>query len=124
MSIARDGKLVHYKAYGQLDATTGTPMPLVVDTLILSEFQSNCYVVRTDRTAAEAKARVTGFRESAPLALSGQPGTGCVGSLEAALLSKHCVNCTTAASTCCGGSPAALNCAVSCGVTAVACVFA
>jgi CubicO group peptidase (beta-lactamase class C family) len=28
IAIARDGKLVHYKAYGQLDATKGTPMPL------------------------------------------------------------------------------------------------
>src|SRR5260370_16072711 len=28
VAIARDGKLVHYKAYGQLDATTGTPMPV------------------------------------------------------------------------------------------------
>ena len=28
VAIARDGKLVHYKAYGQLDATKGTPMPL------------------------------------------------------------------------------------------------
>ena len=27
VAIARDGKLVHYKAYGQLDATIGTPMP-------------------------------------------------------------------------------------------------
>ena len=27
IAIARDGKLVHYKAYGQLDATKGTPMP-------------------------------------------------------------------------------------------------
>ena len=27
VAIARDGKLVHYKAYGQLDATKGTPMP-------------------------------------------------------------------------------------------------
>src|SRR3982074_1891525 len=26
-AIARDGKLVHYKAYGQLDATKATPMP-------------------------------------------------------------------------------------------------
>jgi CubicO group peptidase (beta-lactamase class C family) len=28
VAIARDGKLVHYKAYGQLDAAKGTPMPL------------------------------------------------------------------------------------------------
>src|SRR3978361_98431 len=28
VAIARDGKLVHYKAYGQLDASRGTPMPL------------------------------------------------------------------------------------------------
>src|SRR5687768_10059840 len=28
VAIARDGKLVHYKAYGQLDPTKGTPMPL------------------------------------------------------------------------------------------------
>lgn len=28
LAIARGGKLVHYKAYGQLDATKGTPMPL------------------------------------------------------------------------------------------------
>ena len=28
VAIARDGKLVHYKAYGQLDAARGTPMPL------------------------------------------------------------------------------------------------
>ena len=28
VAIARDGKLVHYKAYGQLDETRGTPMPL------------------------------------------------------------------------------------------------
>jgi hypothetical protein len=28
VAIARDGKLVHYMAYGQLDATKGTPMPL------------------------------------------------------------------------------------------------
>ena len=28
VAIARDGKLVHYKAYGQLDATKGTPMTL------------------------------------------------------------------------------------------------
>src|SRR6478672_6674412 len=28
VAIARDGKLVHYKAYGQLDAVKGTPMPL------------------------------------------------------------------------------------------------
>jgi CubicO group peptidase (beta-lactamase class C family) len=28
VAVARDGKLVHYKAYGQLDATKGTPMPL------------------------------------------------------------------------------------------------
>jgi len=28
VAIAREGKLVHYKAYGQLDATKGTPMPL------------------------------------------------------------------------------------------------
>src|SRR6202163_3922976 len=27
VAIARDGKLIHYKAYGQLDATKGTPMP-------------------------------------------------------------------------------------------------
>jgi CubicO group peptidase (beta-lactamase class C family) len=27
VAIARDGKLVHYKAYGQLDAAKGTPMP-------------------------------------------------------------------------------------------------
>ena len=27
VGIARDGKLVHYKAYGQLDPTKGTPMP-------------------------------------------------------------------------------------------------
>src|SRR5215475_13776252 len=26
VAIARDGKLVHYKAYGQLDAAKGTPM--------------------------------------------------------------------------------------------------
>src|SRR5438270_9124532 len=30
VAIARDGKLVHYKAYGQLDPTKGTPMPLDV----------------------------------------------------------------------------------------------
>ena len=28
VAIARDGQLVHYKAYGQLDAAKGTPMPL------------------------------------------------------------------------------------------------
>jgi CubicO group peptidase (beta-lactamase class C family) len=28
VTIARDGKLVHYKAYGQLDAAKDTPMPL------------------------------------------------------------------------------------------------
>jgi CubicO group peptidase (beta-lactamase class C family) len=28
VAIARDGKLVHYKAYGQLDPIKGTPMPL------------------------------------------------------------------------------------------------
>jgi len=28
VAIARDGKLVQYKAYGQLDAAKGTPMPL------------------------------------------------------------------------------------------------
>src|SRR5882757_9611638 len=28
VAIARDGKLVHYKAYGQLDASRGTPMPV------------------------------------------------------------------------------------------------
>lgn len=28
VAIARDGKLAHYKAYGQLDAAKGTPMPL------------------------------------------------------------------------------------------------
>ena len=28
VAIARDGKLVHYKAYGQLDAAKGTAMPL------------------------------------------------------------------------------------------------
>src|SRR5260370_17046316 len=28
VAIARDGTLVHYKAYLQLDATKGTPMPL------------------------------------------------------------------------------------------------
>ena len=28
IAIARDGKLVHYKAYGQLDPAKGTPMPL------------------------------------------------------------------------------------------------
>ena len=28
VAIARDGKLVQYKAYGQLDPTKGTPMPL------------------------------------------------------------------------------------------------
>lgn len=28
VAIARDGKLVHYKAYGQLDPTSGTPMQL------------------------------------------------------------------------------------------------
>src|ERR1700749_1784172 len=28
VAIARDGKLVHYKAYGQLDPAKGTPMPL------------------------------------------------------------------------------------------------
>src|SRR6202047_2231921 len=27
VAVARDGKLVHYKAYGQLDAVKGTPMP-------------------------------------------------------------------------------------------------
>src|SRR3954470_6065555 len=28
VAIARDSKLVHYKAYGQLDPAKGTPMPL------------------------------------------------------------------------------------------------
>jgi CubicO group peptidase (beta-lactamase class C family) len=28
IAVARDGKLVHYKAYGALDKTTGEPMPL------------------------------------------------------------------------------------------------
>jgi CubicO group peptidase (beta-lactamase class C family) len=28
VAVARDGKLVHYKAYGQLDAAKGTPMPI------------------------------------------------------------------------------------------------
>ncbi|WP_063695506.1 serine hydrolase domain-containing protein [Bradyrhizobium embrapense] len=28
VAIARDGKLVHYKAYGQLDPVKGTPMPI------------------------------------------------------------------------------------------------
>ncbi len=28
VAVARDGKLVHYKAYGQLDPEKGTPMPL------------------------------------------------------------------------------------------------
>src|SRR5436853_7657153 len=28
VAIARDGKLVQYKAYGQLDPSKGTPMPL------------------------------------------------------------------------------------------------
>ena len=28
VAIARDGKLVHYKAYGQLDAVKGTQMPV------------------------------------------------------------------------------------------------
>ncbi|MFX5207086.1 serine hydrolase domain-containing protein, partial [Acinetobacter baumannii] len=28
VAIARDGRLVHYKAYGQLDPVKGTPMPL------------------------------------------------------------------------------------------------
>jgi CubicO group peptidase (beta-lactamase class C family) len=28
VAIARDGKLIHYKAYGHLDPTKGTPMPL------------------------------------------------------------------------------------------------
>jgi CubicO group peptidase (beta-lactamase class C family) len=28
VAIARDGRLVHYRAYGQLDAAKGTPMPL------------------------------------------------------------------------------------------------
>ena len=28
VAIARDGRLVHYKAYGQLDPTKGTPMPV------------------------------------------------------------------------------------------------
>ena len=28
VAIARDGKLVQYKAYGQLDPAKGTPMPL------------------------------------------------------------------------------------------------
>src|SRR6266566_3184990 len=28
VAIARDGKLIHYKAYGQLDPTKNTPMPL------------------------------------------------------------------------------------------------
>src|SRR5690349_15522757 len=28
VAIARDGKLVHYKAYGALDPIRGTPMPL------------------------------------------------------------------------------------------------
>src|SRR4030088_2135927 len=28
VAIARDGKLVHYKAYGQVDPIKGTPMPL------------------------------------------------------------------------------------------------
>jgi CubicO group peptidase (beta-lactamase class C family) len=28
VAVARDGKLVHYKAYGELDATNGTPMSL------------------------------------------------------------------------------------------------
>lgn len=28
MAVARDGKLLHYKAYGQLDRAAGTPMPL------------------------------------------------------------------------------------------------
>ena len=27
VAIARDGKLIHFKAYGQLDAAKGTPMP-------------------------------------------------------------------------------------------------
>ena len=27
VAIARDGKLVHFKAYGQLDPAKGTPMP-------------------------------------------------------------------------------------------------
>src|SRR3954470_23304642 len=29
VAVARDGKLVHYKAYGQLDAAKGTAMPLM-----------------------------------------------------------------------------------------------
>ena len=28
VAIARDGRLVHYKAYGQLDPAKATPMPL------------------------------------------------------------------------------------------------
>src|ERR1700738_837356 len=28
VAIARDGRLVHYKAYGQLDPVKGTPMPI------------------------------------------------------------------------------------------------
>lgn len=28
VAVARDGKLIHYKAYGYLDKTAGTPMPL------------------------------------------------------------------------------------------------
>ena len=28
VAIAREGKLVHYKAYGFLDSARGTPMPL------------------------------------------------------------------------------------------------
>ena len=28
VAVARDGKLVHYKAYGHLDKAAGTPMPL------------------------------------------------------------------------------------------------
>jgi CubicO group peptidase (beta-lactamase class C family) len=28
VAIARDGKLVHYKAYGMLDPAKGTPMPI------------------------------------------------------------------------------------------------
>ena len=28
VAVARDGKLVHYKAYGMLDPDKGTPMPI------------------------------------------------------------------------------------------------
>jgi hypothetical protein len=47
VAIARDGKLVHYKAYGQLDPAKGTAMPL--DAVFALPIASGCRISCTAR---------------------------------------------------------------------------